>query len=142
LKPEVTSTFHPLQTLAVLRLCEGIGRQNFEEQVRSNLPKVDARPEFEGARLWLTFYLSGAAENLQQLSATLDARGWANVQGGEGGFLYPKIQVEKSVPAIVEVAKATQDLCTPLGVNIDLIDADTSPDVQQSQFEILYRGLS
>ena len=119
-----------------------MGQQNFEEQVRSNLPKVYARPEFDGAPLWLTFYLCGAPENLQRLSATLDARGWTNVQGGEGGSLYPKIQVEKSVAAIVDAAKATQDLCTPLGVEIELIDADTSPDVQQSQFEILYRGLS
>ncbi len=113
---------------------------SFEEQVQRNLPKVEARPEFEGDRLWLTFYLCGQPEDLRILSGFLDNRGWTNVQGGEGGFIYPKIQVEKSVSAIVEAAEATRELCDPLDVRIDLIDADTSPDVQRSKFEILYRG--
>ena len=30
-------------------------------------------------------------------------------------------------------------LCAEYGIDIDLITADTSPDVQQCKFEILYR---
>jgi hypothetical protein len=113
---------------------------SFEEQVQRNLPKVEARREFDGDRLWLTFYLSGQPDNLRKLSEALDARGWTNVQGGEGGFLYPKVHVEKTVTAIVEAAKATEQLCAPLGVEIIHIDADTSPDLTNSHFEILYRS--
>src|SRR6476469_8298702 len=112
---------------------------SFKEQVERNLPKVEARPEFDDDRLWLTFYLFGLPDSLRRVAEALVARGWTNVEGGEGDALYPKVQVEKSVKAIVAVVEETEKLCTPLGVEIDLIDADTSPD-QQSQFEALYRS--
>src|SRR3954453_13919529 len=112
---------------------------SFEEQVRRNFPKVEARPEFDGDRLWLTFYLCGEPEDLRSISKALGARGWVNVDGGEGGFLYPKVEVERSTKAILEAARATESLCGPLGVDIELIDADTSPD-QQSHFETVYRS--
>src|SRR3954454_22419611 len=101
----------------------------FAEQVEANLPKLDARPEFGGERLWLTFYLMGPPENLQQVSEELKSLGWVNVDGWEGGFLYPKLQVEKSVDAVVRAAEATQDLCVPHGIEILDIDADTSQSV-------------
>ncbi len=117
-----------------------MGQPNrFGEQVQSNLTKLDNRPEFASEQLWLTFYLSGSPDKLDALSAELHTGGWVNVQGGEGGFLYPKVHVEKSLGAIVRLAEETEKLCAPLGVEIDLIDADTSPD-QQSQFETLYRS--
>jgi hypothetical protein len=112
----------------------------FAEQVEANLPKLDARPEFGGERLWLTFYLMGPPENLQQVSEELKSLGWVNVDGWEGGFLYPKLQVEKSVDAVVRAAEATQDLCVPHGIEILNIDADTSPDVERSQSVTLYRN--
>lgn len=62
-----------------------------EEQVRANLPKVQASPEFVGDQLWLTFYLCGS--NLQRVSEALEAKGWVNLDGWEGGFLYPKVQI-------------------------------------------------
>lgn len=110
------------------------------EQVEANLPKIHARPEFGGDRLWLTFYLTGPPENLQQVSEGLKARGWVNVDGWEGAFLYPKMQVEKSVDAVVRAAEATQKLCVSHGIKILNIDADTSPDVESSQFVTLYRN--
>lgn len=110
------------------------------EQVKANLPKLDARPEFGAERLWLTFYLMGPPENLQQVSEGLKARGWVNVDGWEGAFLYPKVQVGKSVEAIVRVAEFTQELCAPHDIEILNIDADTSPDVERSQFVTLYRS--
>jgi hypothetical protein len=112
----------------------------FAEQVEANLPKVDARPEFSGDRLWLTFYLMGPPENLQQVSESLKACGWVNVDGWEGAFLYPKVQVEKSVEAVVRAAEATQELCAPHGIEILNIDADTSPDVERSKLVTLYRN--
>jgi hypothetical protein len=112
----------------------------FAEQVEANLRKLDARPEFGGDRLWLTFYLMGPPENLQHVSESLKARGWVNVDGWEGAFLYPKVQVEKSVEAVVRAAEATQELCVPHGIEILNIDADTSPAVERSQFVTLYRN--
>ena len=112
----------------------------FEEQVKANLPKLDARAEFGADWLWLTFYLMGPPENLQQVSEGLEARGWVNVEGWEGAFLYPKLQVEKSVEAVVRAAEATQELCVPHGIKILNIDADTSPDVERSRLVTLYRN--
>jgi hypothetical protein len=112
----------------------------FAEQVEANLPKLDARPEFGGDRIWLTFYLMGPPENLQQVSEGLKARGWVNVDGWEGAFLHPKVRVGKSVEAVVRAAEATQELCALHGIQILNIDADTSPDVQRSQLVTLYRS--
>jgi hypothetical protein len=100
-----------------------------EEQVRANLPKVEQRPEFAGNRLWLTFYLGGPPENLERVSIALGKSGWTNLGSWEGGFLYPKVQVEKSVRAIVEIAARAQELCVEEGAEIIHIDADTTPDM-------------
>jgi hypothetical protein len=110
------------------------------EQVEASLPKLNVRPEFSGDRLWLTFYLMGPPDDLQQVSARLKARGWINVDGWEGAFLYPKVQVERSVDAVVRAAEATQELCVPHGIQILHIDADTSPEVERSQCVMLYRS--
>ena len=114
--------------------------KSLAEQVEANLPKVDARPEFGGDRLWLTFYLMGPPENLQQVSEALKSRGWVNVDGWAGAFLYPKVQVDKSVQAVVRAAEATHELCIPHGIQILNIEADTTPDVRRSQFVTLYRS--
>jgi hypothetical protein len=112
-------------------------RRDFEQQVRANLPKVEARPEFAGDRLWLTFYLCGLPKNLERVSDALAKSGWSNFSGGEGGFLYPKLQVEKDVSAIVEAAQRVQELCEQQGAEIVGIDADTSADMK-SRCESLY----
>lgn len=116
--------------------------QSLKEQVEANLPKLDARPEFAGDRLWLTFYLGGSAANLAALAHVLKKNGWTNLDGWEGGMIYAKVEVDKSVSAIVEAAEATQKMCGQFGAVIDLIDADTSSVVEQSKFETLYRGWS
>ena len=110
----------------------------FKEQVEANLSKLNAQPGFGADSLWLTFYLSGPPEYLQQVSQTLKARGWANVGGWESAFLYPKVQVEKSTEAIVETAEAMRELCAPHNIQILEIDADTSPVVSRSTFVTLY----
>ena len=51
------------------------------------------------------------------------------MDGWEGAFLYPKVQVEKSVQAVVEAAKTGQALCERHGVEMLTIDADTSAEV-------------
>jgi hypothetical protein len=112
---------------------------SFAEQIGTNLSKVEAQPEFVGDHLWLTFYLCGPPERLALLAVALRAHGWINLDGGQGGFVYAKVQAEKSFAAIVETAESTDMLCAEHGIDIDLITADTSPDVEHCQFEILYR---
>jgi hypothetical protein len=112
----------------------------FDEQVRTNLSKVQSSAEFRGDHLWLTFYLTGPPENLRQVAEALSVRGWVNVDGWEGAFLYPKVQVEKSVDGVVRAAEATQELCVRNDIEILNIDADTSPDVERSHFVTLYRS--
>jgi hypothetical protein len=110
------------------------------EQVEANLSKLDVHPEFDGTRLWLTFYLTGPPENLRHVSESLKEWGWINVEDWEYGFLYPKVQVEKAVEAIGRATKAAQELCVLHDIEILDIDADTSPDVQRSQHLTLYRS--
>jgi hypothetical protein len=111
-----------------------------DEQVRANLAKLDAVPAFVGDRLWLTFYLSGPPANLWLISEALASNGWHNTDGWEGAFLYPKVEVNRTATAIVDLAESTKALCDPHQVEILNIDADTSPDVQRSQFVTLYRS--
>ena len=113
-----------------------------DEQVKANLAKVEARPQFTGERLWLTFYLCGPPENLQTVSHALADDGWLNTDGWEGAFLYPKLEVERTAAAILAVAEAVQSLCRAHGIEVLNIDADTSPDVQRSEFVTLYRSPS
>jgi hypothetical protein len=113
---------------------------SFEEQVRASLPKVEASSEFNGNDLWLTFYLSGQPENLWRLSKALEAAGWVNVDGWESAFLYPKVQIKKSVDDVLRAAGATHELCARYDIEILNIDADTSADVKRSHFVTLYRS--
>lgn len=107
------------------------------EQVRANLAKAEARPEFTGDRLWLTFYLSGPAQNLEKLSQALADEGCLNIEDWEGGFLYPKWEVERTAAAIIAVAEKALGLCDAHNVEVLGIDADTSPEVQTSRFVTL-----
>jgi hypothetical protein len=111
----------------------------FAEQLAANLPKLEALPEFGRDLLWLTFYMAGPPEPLEQVSQSLKVRGWVNVDGWEGGFLYPKVQVAKSVEAVARTAEMAKELCDSHGVEILNIDADTSSDVERSHFVTLYQ---
>lgn len=111
-----------------------------EQQITANLETVEVDSHFDTRVLWLTFYLTGEPSRLWEVADELSTRGWRNTDGWEGAFLYPKIEVERSIAAIVEVAESVLAMCTPRGVEIINIDADTSPDVGQSKFVTLYRA--
>ncbi len=113
------------------------------QQIAANFGKVEAFPAFNGGELWLTFCLWGVPENLQSLATALEADGWTNTRGAEGGFLYPKVRARKALAEIVRRAELTKHLCEEYGVGIILIDADTSPNVggEHRPFVTLYRSL-
>lgn len=109
-----------------------------KHQIAASFKQVDSR--FDNHVLWLTFYLTGEPPPLRELAVELFTEGWLNTNGWEGAFIYPKIKVERSVASIVEMAESVLALCTPRGIEIINIDADTSPDVRQSNFVTLYRA--
>jgi hypothetical protein len=114
--------------------------QPLELQIASNLVRMLVSPTFAGERIWLTCYLSGAPESLHRLAEELGRGGWANTEGWEDGFIYPKLKVRKSMDAILEVAHAVQNCCHAYDADILSIDADTSADVKSSQFVTLFRS--
>ncbi len=116
------------------------GKGSLHEQVSANLPALEANPQFTGARVWLTFYLCGKPFKLRPVAEALAEKGWRNTGDWEGAFLYPKLQVERTASAIVEVARLVQTLCEAHAVDILAIDADTSPDVRRSEFMTLFEA--
>ena len=102
------------------------------DQIGANLAALDAVPGFSAERLWLTVYLSGHPDELRLVAEALSAGDW------ESAFLYPKVEVERTAPSIVAVARRVQTLCELHAVDLLNIDADTSCDVQTSRFVTLY----
>lgn len=111
-----------------------------EQQIAANLQRIDGDVPFSSGILWLTFYLTGEPPQLRDLADDLSARGWRNTDGWEGGFLYPKTEVETLLTAVVAVANSVVTMCAEKGIDLINIDADTLPDVQQSKFVTLYRA--
>tara|TARA_R110002124_G_scaffold244268_1_gene409360 strand:- start:461 stop:823 length:363 start_codon:yes stop_codon:yes gene_type:complete len=108
------------------------------DQIGANLAALDAVPGFSAERLWLTVYLSGHPDELRLVAEALSAEGWRNTGDWESAFLYPKVEVERTAPSIVAVARRVQTLCELHAVDLLNIDADTSCDVQTSRFVTLY----
>ncbi len=106
-------------------------------QVDGNLPKVWASVPFTGDRMWLTFYLCGLPEPLARLGETLAAAGWQNTGDAEGGWIYPVIEVDQTVDAVVEAALRVQNLCARHTLIVG-IDADTVPMSSASKTVPLY----
>ena len=130
------------RTLADVRLIESISIMSvladIKEQITVNMKTVEADPFFRDGSLWLTLYLTGEPSRLGQIADELSGKGWCNTEGWEYAFLYPKIEIVKELAPIVAIAEAMYGLCVSHGVEITNIDADTSPDVQQSKSFTLY----
>jgi hypothetical protein len=106
-------------------------------QINANMPKVWASPHFTGDRMWLTFYLCGLEEALLRMGETLVAAGWQNTGDAYGGWIYPFVEVDQTVDAVMETAMWVQGHCSRK-MFIDLIDADTIPMSNKSTLITLY----
>ena len=82
--------------------------------------------------------LTGEPRELRDLADELCGSIWRNTDGWESAFLYPKVEIVKELEPIVETAETMYILCVSHGVEIIHIDADTSPEVEQSEFFTLY----
>lgn len=105
------------------------------ERVRA----IAATPAFAIPEWWLTFYLTAEPARLDRMADRLSARGAVNLGGGEGGFLYPKLQVTNDAAAVAELVADVQQLATILGVEVLSVDVDTSPDIKRTHFKELVR---
>lgn len=112
-----------------------------DAQIGRSLRSLDADPRFSAASsFWLTFYLTGDPKALWLVADALAAAGWANTGGWDGGFLYPKVHATRSKASILGIAAEMLAFAEKHDVHIIGIDADTSPDVERSQFVPLYSG--
>ena len=111
-----------------------------ERQIRHNFEQLATDPAFALDRVWLTFYLQGDPADLGALAEQLERQGWSNLDGSEGGFLYPKRALSNAAEVLIECAVATRAFCERRSIEILAIDADTSPEPGRSRFRTLFRS--
>jgi hypothetical protein len=109
------------------------------DEIRERVAAISANPGFADRDWWLTFYLTAAGERLERLAARLRPLGAVNLDGAEGGFLYPKLPVEREPDAVFEIVSQVRALADAEGVETLSVDVDTSADVSRSNFVELAR---
>ena len=87
---------------------------------------------------WLTFYLCGDPSRHDQMKPHLEDLGARNLGGNEVGFIYAKVPVDLSVNDIKEKIASVRQIADEAGIEIDVIDLDSSEDVEQSKFFSLW----
>ena len=110
------------------------------QQIRGNFGEVETAPEFSGERVWLTVYLSGRPEQLARLVDDLEELGWTNLTDWDGGFIYPKLETQKSADAALDAMTNFCRVTQRYGARVELVDADTGSDVVTSRFITLYES--
>jgi len=93
-----------------------------------------------GDSAWLTFYLEGPTVKLESLVESLVPIGGQNLDGAEGGFVYAKLPVALQSDDIKQLASRVCSLATQHGVNVGLIDLDSTENVANSKFFTLYQS--
>ena len=94
---------------------------------------------FENAA-WLTFYLFGDPSLHEKMRPSLERLGARNLEGSEGGSVYAKVPVELCVEDIEQKIDTVRTLAFEAGVEVDIIDLDSSSEVEQSTFFILWNA--
>ena len=87
--------------------------------------------------MWLTFFLVGLEKPLGRIGETLAAAGWQNTGGSDGGHIYPCLEVDQTVDAVMQTAMWVQSFCERHTI-ISGIDADTLPNNAASRIITLY----
>ena len=94
---------------------------------------------FENAA-WLTFYLFGDPPLHQKMRPALERLGARNLEGSEGGAVYAKVPVELCVEDIEEKIDTVRAMASEAGVEVDIIDLDSSSEVEHSKFFTLWNA--
>ena len=102
--------------------------------------EIASLPDFDVPDWWLTFYLAGQPAQLDAFGEALagDAFRAVNLDGSEGGFLYPKVPVSADPTNVAAIAVTVAEQANSFDVSVLSVDVDTSPDVTNSKFKLLY----
>ncbi len=102
------------------------------------LPTEVFAPE---SNFWLTLYLSGDACSYAKAQAALEAKGWGNFDDTSeySGFVYPKIEVPNDAVQASNTLAAALFICDKVGMEVNLIDADTAFNPSEPIFKTLYK---
>jgi hypothetical protein len=109
------------------------------DEIRRRVAAIAAMPDFETADWWLTFYATGPEERLVRLATLLGPLGAVNLDGADGGFLYPKMPVAHEPENVADLIIHVRDIAEREGVEILSVDIDTSADVTRTKFAELAR---
>ena len=109
------------------------------DEIRDRVEAIRTLPDFNGPDWWLTFYLTAPQERLERMVPHLRSLGGVNLDGAEGGFLYPKLPVNAEPSAVALLVSQVRDLADAEEVETLAVDVDTLPDVARSNFIELVR---
>jgi hypothetical protein len=109
------------------------------DEIRERVAAIRATPEFSECAWWLTFYLNAEQGPLERLATRLSELGAVNLDGAEGGFLYPELPVQSEPDAVIEMVTKIRALADDERVEVLSVDVDTSVDVNRSNFVELVR---
>lgn len=103
------------------------------------LAKAKADATFS-EQAWLTFYLFGDPWRHDALKPTLGALGARNLGGAEGGTVYAKVPVTLDANDIEQTVDKVRHLASNVGLEIHIIDLDSSEDVERATFYSLWNA--
>lgn len=89
---------------------------------------------------WLTFYLRGDPSRHDAMKPALVAIGARNLEGAEGGFVYAKVPVTLDAQGIEQTVDEVRQLAAKCGLEIDIIDLDSSDDIQKTKVYFLWNA--
>ena len=106
-------------------------------KIEQELAVALGKPDFSSEKLWLTYYLNGAPDALSKLADTLGDQGYANLDGWESGFLYPKQPCAPNSEDIARQIEELRSVCELKSIEILHVDLDASSEVGRSAFQTL-----
>lgn len=89
---------------------------------------------------WLTFYLRGDPSRHHSMKPALIALGARNLEGAESGFVYAKVPVTLDAKEVEQTVNEVRHLAADCGLEIDIIDVDSSDDIQKTKVYYLWNA--
>lgn len=87
---------------------------------------------------WITLSIAGTEDALAIVADALGVMGGENLGDKQTGFLNAKLPVPNDPSRIISVIRAVGDLTRTAGAELVGVDVDSSPDVRQSAFAVLW----
>jgi hypothetical protein len=107
------------------------------EEIEDRVSAIKSLPEFDVADWWLTFYLMGWPEKLNAVAQRLLEFCAVNLDGAEGGFLYPKLNVISDPKTVSALINQVEQISASHEVEVIAVEADTTSDVLTSTFRLI-----